>query len=527
MRKKVVISIEGKDKYKVLFANKRGGAYFVDEIKAFDIDQLKDFLNEKDHDNFIIISLFDDFNLDIINIPPVKGKFVTPLLESEVRKLHPNKTLFSNTFFFLGETADPGMSQHKYAVFTILRSQIDEIIKLFTSKGKNISSLYHNISTIPFLLSDAKSTSLLLIETDEQKHIILIENNNVIFARSYPSIEEGLADYDIQNLDMTINYCKQNLKVLPENIIVAGFREGGFKATVPLIAPLPPMLALGIPEMMTGVDGETFNENIMAISALCAGKGVMPSGGKVDINLLTKEYKVFRRLKSYFRYISFLFLLLSLVLIVYCGIKGTYIINEKKKTEQMRELRSDISEAIETNKQLSSLMKDHSKILDFLTEISKDINPKDFLTDFSKIDTEGLVFDFFDWISHKGGAVAEINGLVETDGFYGMQERVKTLEQQLYGIKGVNLIVSEFDLSRKWFNMVIIFVSADEEEDIESIKEELLESYEKRKQRNIRSIEKSKDRGKSQFSDAFKELKKMKEIDPSDKLDDLMKKIME
>lgn len=296
---KIALSVEGKN-VKIVEAALRPHGIFIQKTITLPIDGLDSYLATTRHKDIIVSVDFKELFQDFINLPPVKGSDIGRLLKIEMERLYPD---FSWVYFDLGEKIIENKRIRALSIMRTRRQEVDDLINKFLSHGKNIEAIYVAPSCIASFIESSEKPVLCLFETEE-KNIFLLKDGAILFTRKLATFQKGLSPVDIQGIEMSITHCIQNLRIPPEEIILAGdFQD------IPLSIGGLKVRQIPIPETMH-YKGTDIPEYLIPLGSL-----YLPS----KESFLTEEYKRFKSLKNLLRYSiisSAFFYLLCLILVI-------------------------------------------------------------------------------------------------------------------------------------------------------------------------------------------------------------------
>ncbi|MCX7794028.1 MAG: hypothetical protein N2257_06465 [Thermodesulfovibrionales bacterium] len=279
---KICLSFEGKN-VKIVEAVKRPQGIFIQKTLTIPVDGLDSYLATTKHKNFILTADFRELFQDFLSLPPVKGPDLTRLLQNEMKRLYPDSVwIYSD----LGEKVVENKRIRALSILRSRRQEVEELINKFLLHGKNIEAIYASPSCIASFIQRSEKPVLCLFESDE-KNIFLLKDGAILFTRKLSTFQKGLNSIDIQGIEMSITHCIQNLRISPEEIILAGdFKEppmsiGGVK-----------VVQLSVPETLH-YKGADINEYLIPLGSLYLTH---------RDSYITEEYRRFRSLKNLLRY---------------------------------------------------------------------------------------------------------------------------------------------------------------------------------------------------------------------------------
>jgi hypothetical protein len=170
------------------------------------------------------------FYQNTFTFPPAASRFYENLIRAEVRKTHPELENF--TFFYrtIGDATIDGVLFSKLAVFSYTDESISNYIAAFNRHGKIISNIYaapypiFNLAAVS-CLDDPDGARLIIAAIPNEKLIFLSMNGEPGFIRRIPSANAALHAADTQNINMTIDYCFQSLRIRPAEALLLNLQE--------------------------------------------------------------------------------------------------------------------------------------------------------------------------------------------------------------------------------------------------------------------------------------------------------------
>lgn len=335
MGKAVSISIEDSS-VKVVYATLKGKKIALDDEIVLPREKLDEFLSRERRRDFSVTVDFKNFYHDTFHIPPVKERLARALLISELRKKKPVVGEVTPVFFRVGQKTVDGKRMDEFFVFSVDTSEVDELVQKFLSRGKRIKSLYPNMLSVIKILPNREEPYLCFYETGSRKNLLLVKNGRVLFIRSAQSLEKGITDYDIQNINMTVSYCIQNFRIKPEHVLLVG--EVGKASSASRLASIP-IVCLRKPEDIR-VDNDIFMDYLVPISTL---------GSESVQSICTDDYRKFYALSRVVQYATASFIILSML---FAGSIGFNFLRYRTLNAQLSSLRHQ-------NRDLQSLLDEY------------------------------------------------------------------------------------------------------------------------------------------------------------------------
>jgi hypothetical protein len=304
LSKQVAVSFED-DLVKVVYASSDKGRTVVQKTTVFKDEEFDSFLKTTRLPDLTVVCHFKRFYSDIITAPPAKPAYLKKIIEAEIRKRFPELDDF--TYFYsvpAGTTAgEKGLKEVFF--FAVDNNELNKISERFNKYGKSAKYIFPNVLTLAHLIKSSddwkNKTVLSLLISEKDRSLFLVKNGQVFFVRVTPSMGWEITDVDIDNINMTVSYCRQNLRLNPELIILMNTikKEGAFNTIIPTTNITYPMSVIA--------SEETLKNFVAPVSAIMFEKQL-----KND-NLLPHKYAVLNTHKRIASYAIVFFLIFSLI----------------------------------------------------------------------------------------------------------------------------------------------------------------------------------------------------------------------
>lgn len=436
--KAVIVSFEDSI-IRVVYASVKGGGIAVKDTLFLNDDQFDNFLLQEKSRQFIVLNSFKDFFQEIVLIPSTKDRYLKTLIESEIRKKAPF-TNFSFIHTILGEKVVDGRKMKEVFVYAVRNEEINVITERFVHRDKVVKAFYPDIFAMASLLDSRSSPILCVTETGLNKTLFLVNNGNVCFVRSVQSLEHGIGDLDIQNINMTVNYCWQTFKIGPSVVMIAGHLCRDYNAGMSAAAPVACLTR----RYLSG-KGENDYDNTAQVSSL-----LVPSSSK--INLLTKEFKSFFQVKQFLIYSSFLFLLFSLIGMGYAAYSTSRMNEMKMQLTSARKALPDIEGIITAYDRKTEELNRYAPYIASLNSSASTPDIQVFLLSLSKLRMDNVRFVSISMTPGEGVVHVELKGSVVSDRYGDAQRYYQQLIENIGKLKGFAVTDRRLDLkSREFF----------------------------------------------------------------------------
>ena len=436
----VVVSFED-ETIRVLYATFRRKNIVVDDAIILRNEQFDDFLLKEKQKEFIITNSFKDFFQDTILVPPTKARLIKILIEAEIRKRSQFKD-FSFIYTITGEKIVERRRMKEVFVFAVRNEEIKEIVNKFILKGKVVKAIYPDIFSLACLIGPEPMPLLCVSETGLNKNIFLIKDGVIQFIRIAQFLEQGIGDVDIQGIKMTINYCRQTLKINPHSIILAGSLCSNYNVTVDTSIPIACLTHQSFRSQMSS----TLLDFISPLSALFIPKDR-------DINLLTVEYKNLFRTRLFLRRSTALFLSLSIIGMVYTGFIVKNIMESKNRLNSIRRNLPDINDTLTIYDMKKTELAGYMPFVTSLRNAASIPDIQRFLSLLSELKVDNIRIDSISINTGNSILNVELKGSVKTEGYAGMQMDYQKLINSIAALKGVSIKGHGLDFKDKGFHI--------------------------------------------------------------------------
>ncbi|MEN2993825.1 MAG: hypothetical protein ABDH19_00555 [Thermodesulfovibrio sp.] len=219
--KKAYISIEGK--YVKAALTKKG----IEDAQFFEFerDDLFDFIRENKIKEVYLSVWFPELYTFKFSLPfkvSKKQKIFDKLIFSEIRKRYP----FIENFSFIYDIyITPSATSIR--CYVVPESSY-QFIEEFIEKDINIKALYPIHAPLVSLVNSISELTdknkIVCFFSENSRFLFILEKSEMILMRDFEGTEE-LVDEDIININMTINYSIQNLRITPHEIVLIGITQ--------------------------------------------------------------------------------------------------------------------------------------------------------------------------------------------------------------------------------------------------------------------------------------------------------------
>ena len=439
MGKSVAVSFEG-DRVKILHASLRGKTLSVKKTDIVSDDEFDHYLQRERSAEFIVTCNFRESYHDVLILPSLKSKYLRKIVESEIRKSASRKD-FSFIYTPLGERVIENKKMLEVFYFAVSDEEIRNVVERFHRKGKIVRALYPSVCSAVSLIDAGESvhSNMGVLGIEKERIVFLSKNGSVHFIRNYDAIDEKLADFDIQNINMTINYCFQNLRMNPSRVVLMGDLSGSSDITMLPTAPLSSLCKTD--HIKCSV--EQFNDFILPVASLYATR---------TSNILSKDLRNMYALRTYMSHASKVFIIMAILCSgVIMHIAGD-IGETKDSIELARKNIRDINNITSVYRSREDTLRQYRQAVAFINRETPDMQK--LLIALAELDVQGLQFTSIDANIREGNSFfVRVQGISFVDTYSSLQSLVEYLIDRLGKTEGVRIKDNEIDMANKTFKI--------------------------------------------------------------------------
>ena len=439
-----------------MLVDQSGDRLTVREARTFPHNELEDFLADCQEKNCTVCCNPSSFYQDIIYLPPSAEKYYDSLVRAEIQKEHSDLTSFSFFFRTIGELTVDGALKSKIAVFSYTDELLSNYIALFNRNGKVVSHLYAVQYPIFRLAAsicpeDTGEARIYIAALPGEKLIMLSEKGECDFIRKIPSPDSALLAGDIQNINMTVDYCFQTLRIRPAEAVMfspsKNAEETAGLLSIPFKSISPPALA--------GIPHDTVQDYIAPLAALLHQ---LKSPHECDI--LPSDYVSFKQNKRILVTGTVILAVLSLLLTGFLLAERMIISDHISEISLIRKHLSSFDTDMAAYRKLDEEAKSLEHPITFLNKLKKTLNPEAALASLTIPVTNGYEFNGITAKNGDGFISVHFEGSITAAGFKDTQTEFEGIIEKLKIFPGYSVISSNVDIKQKTFSIEARFSSA-------------------------------------------------------------------
>lgn len=433
----------------VVRAGISGDSLTVNDAHTFPLDELDDFLFGCRDKKMIICCNPQTFHQDIIHLPPAASRQYNKLVRNEALKLHPELSSFSSIHTNVGQAIIDTKPYNKIAVFSYADDFLSGLLAVFNRHAKTILQIYAAPYSIFKLIAstcrnDVDQARIFVASLPGEKLLLAGEQNELEFIRKLPSADETLLPEDIQNINMTLDYCFQTLRMRPLEAVMLNQSEIPDEQ-FPLLS--VPLRSSTIPKLENVPD--YIITDYLAPLAAALHYFESPRSGTI----MPAEYSSFSAHKKIFTTSAILVAVLTVLLGGYLAAEWMILSELKSKIAQTRTELSGSAGEIATFRKLDAEANLLKQPLDFINKNNLLLNPASALAALTLPASERYAIKLITIQNGEGFLGVRIEGNINSSGFSETQATFEAIVDHLGKIPGYLVSSSSVDIKQKTFGI--------------------------------------------------------------------------
>ena len=408
MGSRVVISFEG-DGARVVYASARSGAVMVHDALVLKAGEIDGFLEKEKAREFVVVNSFRETFQETFLIPYTSGKYRRKIIEIEIRKRCAFDS-FSYLYLLPGEKFVENKKVTEVFVFAVRTSEIDALLARFSRLGKTVTALYPDIFLLSSMIDSAGRAVLCVTESGPNKTLFLVRDGKIAFVRQAHGGEPGISDRDIQNIDMTLNYCRQSLRLNPSLVMLAGSLCNGYNAeaipSAPLACLVPPQKVRAAGTVVT-----VALEFMFPISALDAEQ---------YMDLSPVAYRGMRLKKRLLGWSAASFAALCVVTLVFASAVASDALKARNSLRALQSGLPDIEAATAAYDSEKAALDEYAPLIASLNR-APSVRMRSLLLAISRLNTQGMTLELVSVTPAGDGLRCRIEGVINARDYSGAQ----------------------------------------------------------------------------------------------------------
>jgi hypothetical protein len=444
LKQQVAVSFED-NVVKVVYSSSQKGRTIVQKTMVFKEEDFDSFLKTTKLPDLTVICHFKKFYSDLMTAPPTKPAYLKKIVEAEIRKRFPDLKDFS--FFFSMLTGKPAGEKGAREVFffAVDNSELTEIIERFNKFDKSVRYIYPDILIFSRLISSSdefnSKTVLPMFTSGTDRTLFLVREGQICFIRVTPSSVHKLTDVDVDNMNMTVSYCRQKLRLNPESIILmnAEKNEGPFNTIIPTAPVTYPKAVLA--------SEETLKNFIAPISALIFQQNLK------NENLLPLKYKTLYNYRSIASYAIIVFLMLSLIGLAHICINLSQISLVNEKINLLRKELTGIDAITAAYEKDTERMQQIVPLINFVNDAHATPDIRRALASLTFLPMENVHIKVIQITNRKDALLIHVTGFIDAKKYGDMHRIFVNLLTNFQNISGMAIVAKNIEIGNGHFQI--------------------------------------------------------------------------
>lgn len=446
MGKTIAVSFE-ENNIKVARGTFKGDAFSVDSTETVEYYEFDDYLKRETASEVIVTYDFKEAYHGVLSVPVIKSRLQLKIIESELRKIT-KLTEVSYVYEPIAETVVEKRKVLDIFYFAVSNEVIQDVVGKFYDFNKVVKAVYPSVFSAASLIESRspEEANLGVISTGQEKIVFFTRKGAVYFFRNYESLDTSLTDFDVQNINMTISYCFQNIHINPTSVMLLGDLSESVNVST---MPTSPLASLYKSDRIH-CKGKTFNEFFLSIASFFAPK---------SSNILSNEFKKINVLQRYMAYASKVFIAASILCMAFLFYEVTDVLDNRNQLKTGLSGRSGFAQTYSEYMKKEGDLRNLLPVINFLNEPSPDLHG--FFIDLADIDINNLKFSSIEASSKEGNVFSfSIHGVSSANSYSLLNDSFSEFIRQLKSINGVQVNNKAINLANKSFRVDMILKKA-------------------------------------------------------------------
>ncbi len=426
------------DAIRVVTAVKTKYSFTLKRTLTLSDNEFELFLSSDRSNSYQIIINSPDAIYEVINIPPVEPRLNARIIDTELRRMHPESADFSFAYRIIGELVQEGRTVRRVACCMVSNEVLESCLEPFVKHNKPV----HIIAAAPQMLAAMVSgtpselPNILLCGYDEgaRKTLFVIEGGAVLFTRQVPSDGRDWNQFDRQNVTMTLDYCFQSLRIRPGGAIAINCSE-----------PYPPFVPF-VPSISGKFSEEILLEYTAQLSIL-----QYPFSSSDDLR--PKNYRLALREQKIVRYAGYGFAMATMVVMILLTIQFGLIAGLHSSLEKTRQPTKILQDTIQLYQMVAEQKDKVEPILSVLN--SRNVQPTipEVLAALDLSGVDGVTITSFSSKRDNESISLLFNGFIAEKSFSESQACFEGLVKRLASVKGCSIVSRNLDQKSHKFTL--------------------------------------------------------------------------
>lgn len=450
MAHNVVVSFE-RDQVKIIHTEAAGSSLTLTKSLTIPLSDFSAYLKRETASSFIVTAAFSDAYQFTLQHPVLKPAFMQKIMEAEIRKRFPDLKEFAFFSISIGELVQDNKKMLESFIYAVGVEELSRITMPFAENNKTITALVPDFLPISYLLPVAAErqdeTVLMIASVADERILLLLKQQALVFVRRVTALSAEYSSIDIQNINMTVNYCRQAMRLNPARAVFVGAAP---EAALSAELILPAETGTITPDRFAGMQ----SDSIGPIAASLYGARCKP------FSLLPPEYRDYLSQRRILQLIAIACGVISCLALAFIVWRGIEFVSLKNRCEHLRAGLSRGEASFRAYQQERTAFQPYRPVVDFLNAAHSAPNPSIPLARLAAFSHQ----DFERVRIHTATAKFEANALsillkgsIADNEFAAMQKHFLHLKQAIQGIQGAQITNEKIELKSRSFELAVTF----------------------------------------------------------------------
>jgi uncharacterized membrane protein len=446
LKTQVAVSFEDSH-VRVVFASQDKGKTTIQRTVLLREEEFDAFLEANKLPNLSVVYPFRNYYSDTVSVPPVKQSYLKAIIESEIRKRIPDLNQFSFCYSVLVDKSSEEKRLREVFFFAVDNKEIDRIIQRFERHGKTVKFIYPDMVAVSHFLQSrddgADKNVLGFYASEMDKVLLLVKNGQLRFIRVTPSTGKKIQDADIDNINMTASYCRQSLRLNPEQVVVLNVSAGTEGTSGHTVIPV---IGIDSPAGLA-VSEETYRDDMAPLAAILFRDRL-----KND-SLVPQRYRLLCIQRDAVAYAILFFLLFSLIGLSYLTINLTEVLSQKEKINRLRKDIAGTEIIVSEHDRNSSGLQMILPLIQFINDVRSGPDMQKTLTSLDFLPMEGIDIQSVQMNNKKDVLQLQLSGKIESKNYSDMHSTLQKLLNSINKGAGMVILSRNMDLKNGQFQI--------------------------------------------------------------------------
>jgi hypothetical protein len=410
---------------------------------------LADYLSVCEEKSCVVCCNPQSFYQDIVHLPPAAGKHYGKLIRGKIQSAHPDLTQFSFFHCTIGETMIDTKAYSKIAAFSYPDDFLSRLIFELNRFDIGISKVYAAPYAIfklaaSLYTSDPDQSRIFIAALPGEKLHLVSENNELAFIRKTPSSESALLLEDANNINMTVDYSFQALRIRPVEAVMLNQAKWSEHLAPTISVPFKS----GLLPQLTDLPLNIIQDYLAPVAAAIHSVESPRIG-----NMVPSSYLTFIMQKMLFKFITIMMLILTVLFAGYLVAEQKAVFALKAKNGRIRTELSGSANELATFRKLDAEVTRLKQPLEFANKHNSLLNPAKALAALELPKSREYTIRGVTVQTGEGSVNVQFEGAITASSFGDTQALYERLVAHVGTLAGYSVLSSKVDIKQKTFSI--------------------------------------------------------------------------